>query len=96
MEENRELPNTYQQIADVIGVDATLRLCRSFGGMNLYVPKVDKLEAEMRRESVIRDWNGYNAKELAKKYCISEYHVRRMVKEHYEEMAQQMSMDDLL
>lgn len=78
MEEWHELPKPYQQIAEVIGMEATLRLCRKFGGLTLYVPKLDKLAMAKRRELIAREWDGSNAADLAKKYGCSLRWVQKL------------------
>ena len=46
------LPETYQNLVRVIGMDAALRLCGEYGGSVLYIPKLDRLQASRRIERI--------------------------------------------
>ena len=54
------LPETYQNLVRVIGMDAALRLCGEYGGSVLYIPKLDRLQASRRIERIRAEWNGRN------------------------------------
>ena len=73
------LPEEQQAIAELIGVDAFLRLCQQYGGSNLYIPKKDRVTRHIRDIKINREFDGANYKELARKYKLSESHVRKIV-----------------
>lgn len=79
MDEEKELPKPYRELAETIGMDATLRLCRRFGGENIYIPKVDKLLIAKRRELIRAEWTGENTAELARKHHLSVRAVQQIL-----------------
>jgi Mor family transcriptional regulator len=50
------------------------------GGQALFVPTCKSLEAELRKKLVYRQFNGKNARQIARKYHISLQHVYRLIK----------------
>lgn len=74
------LPGELKRIAEVAGLEAAVRIARSFKGALLYVPGLDDM-ARMARDAAIRkDYSkGTNARELSKKHHISERQIRRIV-----------------
>lgn len=73
-----ELPEPYRTLARDIGRDAALRLAERYGGQQVYFPRV--VDRVLRDIKIRREYTGYNATELAKKYGISERQVRRIAK----------------
>ncbi len=73
------LPEEHQEAAELIGVDAFLKLCHHYGGSNLYIPKKDRVTRHIRDTKIKRDFNGSNYKEIGRKYRLSESHVRKIV-----------------
>lgn len=65
------LPEQYQPLAEILGVQQLLSLAELYGGANLYIPKVEALVKTMRDKRIKNEYNGYNAKELAQKYELS-------------------------
>ena len=85
------LPETYQNLVRVIGMDAALRLCGEYGGSVLYIPKLDRLQASRRIER-----NGRNNEELARKYGVSTRWVQKAVEGLAEPpLPGQVAMEDL-
>lgn len=74
-----DLPEPYRQIAQLVGVQNTVRLADSFGGTHLYLPKVESALRALRDRKIREEFNGYNHKELAKKYVLTEKWVREIV-----------------
>ena len=60
-----------QEIAEEIGIENMLKLCTQFGGSTLYMPKRDSVIRELRNRRICEEFNGYNKKELCKKYQVS-------------------------
>lgn len=53
------------------------RICREFGGISIYIPKV----IPNARERVLSEFNGYNTATLAYKYNLSQNQVRQIIKD---------------
>lgn len=77
------LPAAHRKLADVIGVEATLKLCETFGGESLYIPLTDAVYAAVRRKWIREEYvqRGANPRWIARKYGISEREVQRIVNE---------------
>ena len=78
-----KLPDANRKLAEVIGVEAMLKLCERYGGETLYIPMTDGIYAVVRRERIRDEYARRNAnlRWLAKKYRISEREVQRIVRD---------------
>lgn len=74
-----DLPEEYQIVAEIFGVDGALRLAKESGGMRIYVPKFEKLIRARRDARIRAEFNGVNHRELARKYDLTETWVREIV-----------------
>jgi Mor family transcriptional regulator len=73
------MPNeTLAQIADEIGMDNLIKLTRIIGGRTFYFPKEDTLLSQFRKDQLQKEFTGYNAHELAKKYDVTERWVKEI------------------
>ena len=87
------LPEQYQPLAEVIGVQQLLNLAEKQGGSNLYVPKLEALVRATRDRQIKEQFNGYNAEALAKKYGMTVRWVQEICKDS--PTPGQITMDDL-
>ncbi len=71
-----ELPHVYRELADLIGVENALRIAAYYAGRTVYFPYVDRL---IRNEIIRQEYKGYNVKELAERYRLSERQIRNIV-----------------
>lgn len=69
-------------IAEIIGIEAYLKLAEVYGGQSIYIAKMDKVENIQRNARIIADFNGYNHKFLANKYHLSERSIRAIIAEY--------------
>ena len=78
-----KLPDANRKLAEVIGVEAMLKLCERYGGESLYIPMTDAIYAAVRREWIRKEYAHHNSnpKWLAKKYGLSEREVQRIVRD---------------
>ena len=74
------LPDQYRSMAETIGVDNLLRLMIEFGGTYHYIPKADALMRNIRDRRIVADYNGYNLKQLAYKYQLSEVAIYNILR----------------
>jgi len=74
-----DLPESYQDVAQVVGIKAALELSDCLGGLNYYFPKPDKMLIEVRNKRIRREFSGANIKQLAKKYRLTEIQIRAIV-----------------
>lgn len=73
------LPKEYQEIARVIGVNAFLKLCKHYGGVNIDIPKTRYLTQHVRDTRIKCEFTGKNVKTLCRKYKLSEQQIRKIV-----------------
>ena len=76
------LPEQYQPLAEILGVQPLLKLAEQYGGASLYIPKVEALVKALRDKRIQKEYNGYNAKELAQKYELSVTWVLNICKDN--------------
>lgn len=72
-----------KDIADVIGIEATLKLCEVYGGDPLYIPMNDDVQRVLRDREIRRLYGDCNYKSsyLKKQYGLSGRTIRNIVKE---------------
>ena len=85
MEKERELYNSvYREIREIIGLEATLKLYLRFKGQQVNFP-VRLYNPHLIQKNVIKEFDGSNIPELARKYDYSEKTIRRMIRDSLEE-----------
>ena len=72
-----ELKEQHREYAEMIGVENLIRLSEAYGGTSIYIPKIDDM---LKNAAIIREFDGGNIKQLARKYGVSERTVYRLVK----------------
>ena len=93
-----DLPESFQDVADLIGLDKALALVDLCGGMNLYIPKKDSCELAAKCRKIYEEYkastSGTVYADLAKKYNYAENHIRRIIREvHLERMPKQEQLE---
>ena len=73
------LPEIYRDIAETVGLEATLALGREFGGMSLYLPKLETALRGWRDSKIRGEFTGANIPQLAKKYRLTSVRVRQIL-----------------
>lgn len=74
----------YREISEIIGLDATLKLYLRFKGQQITFP-VRLYNPQLIKQNVIKEFDGTNIRELAKKYDYSEKTIRRMIHDGVED-----------
>ncbi len=75
-----ELKEQHREYAEMIGVENLIRLSEAYGGTSIYIPKIDDMLKSRKNAAIIREFDGGNIKQLARKYGVSERTVYRLVK----------------
>lgn len=74
----------YKEIAEELGIDNALKIYHMYHGTQISFPK-RLFNSEYVKKQVVVEYDGTNAKQLAKKYDYSEKSIKRMIKESVEE-----------
>lgn len=75
------LPSQYMKLAEVIGVEATIQLCETYGGASYYIPTTDALYAVARAKMIRREYNGQNVNRLAQRFGMTPRAVQMIVQD---------------
>lgn len=70
---------TIRDLAEIVGVEAAMEIVATYSGMVIYIPKLDSVYRVMRDRKIREEYDGYNTRQLAKRYDVSESWVRRVV-----------------
>ena len=73
-----DIPEQYQDLAELIGIPAFVILTQQRGGTYMYLPKADALIRSIRDKRIRDEYNGYNLDHLAIKYGLSTIRVREI------------------
>ncbi|RJX29186.1 MAG: hypothetical protein C4525_14915 [Desulfarculus sp.] len=74
-----ELPDVYQEMSEVIGLEPTMQLAQVFSGNSVYFPKLERSLLSVRNQMIRREFNGANVRALARRWGLSSRHVRHIV-----------------
>ena len=72
--------NIYKEISELVGLDAALKIYLRFKGQQISFP-VRLYNPQLIQQNVIKEYDGTNIAELARKYDYSEKTIRKMIKE---------------
>lgn len=76
-----DLPPQFENIALRVGIDITKVLFEEFGGTSVYFPTEKMIYKEARDREILSKFNGFNIKELASNYTMSESYVRAIIRQ---------------
>lgn len=76
-----DLNEQHQELAEIIGIDNLLELASHFGGTQIYIPQMDKLLKNVKYKAIIEEFDGFNIRQLSKKYNVSESTIYRLVRD---------------
>jgi Mor family transcriptional regulator len=75
----KALPNQCQEFLQCMDIQTLVSFMEYFGGTSVYVPKVQSVLREVKKDSIIREYNkGLSYRELARKYKLSERWIREI------------------
>ena len=81
-----DLSEGQQEVAALIGPENFRKLMEVYGGAYLYIPKTDRLERMESNERIRAEFDGYNFRELARKYDLTEITIRSIVSDKVREL----------
>lgn len=74
-----QLSGDQRELAEIVGLEAYRKLVANYGGMSVYINKPETILRDLRNTEICNSFNGFNYRELAKKYHLSEKTVREIV-----------------
>ncbi len=74
-----DLTGEQRDIAELIGVNNYIQLVKEFGGMSIYILKMENVLRARRNAQIINKFNGSNYRALAVEYGLSEMGIRNIV-----------------
>ena len=77
-----DLPPQFENIAKKLGIERAKLLFKEFGGTSVYFPTEKMIYKEARDREIISQYNGFNHKELAIKYNMSESYIRAIINKY--------------
>lgn len=83
--EEDQIPENLFWLYELVGMEHFLQIIDTAGGEMLYLPKRATLERELRHRAIVREFTGRNQRQLARKYGLSERHVRSILQQPEEE-----------
>ena len=66
-----DLSDNQREIAECIGLEAFEKLVKNFGGSDLYIMSYLEYSKISDNKQFLKDFNGYNFKELSEKYGLT-------------------------
>jgi len=75
-----DLPERYREMADLIGVDNTLKLAEKYPKQGFYFIGLQKVIIDKKAEYIRKNFNGANHKDLARATGYSERWVYEILK----------------
>lgn len=91
----KDLQGDQRELAEIIGIESYLELVKTYGGMTIYIAKMDKLQNIKRDAEIVKEFNGFNYKQLAFKHHLAERTVREIIAREYSKQgATQLSFFD--
>lgn len=73
-----QLDGEQYELAELIGIEAYRKLVKCYGGGFIYICKADTVMKISRNNEICEKFNGYNYRELAKEYNLSEKMIREI------------------
>ena len=77
--EIRDIPESMINMVDIVGIRKFLEITKIYGGSSVYIPLYKSIIRPARDRDIIKKYNGFNEKELAKMYNISVYNIKRII-----------------
>ena len=75
-----DIPETYQPVVSLIGLDNFLKMCRYAMGDEVYFPMQKNILLKTRNRLIVQEYNGYNLEELSQKYDLTAKHISNIIK----------------
>lgn len=81
--ENKHFNTVYKELVEIIGLEHTLKLYQFYAGQYLTFPKRILKESYLHQR-IVEEYDGTNARHLARKYDYSYSWIMKVLKRHKE------------
>lgn len=81
--ENKHFNTVYRELVEIIGLEHTLKLHDFYSGQYLTFPK-RVLKESYLHQRIVEEYDGTNARHLARKYDYSYSWIMKVLKKHKE------------
>ena len=81
------LNGAYNELANLLGTDAVLKIYNVYRGQQLTLP-VHLFSKEFIIRQIVEEYDGYNIKQLATKFEYSEKWIRKILKDYIDDMGE--------
>lgn len=75
-----DIPETYQPVVSLIGLENFLKMCQYAMGTEVYFPMQESVLRNARNRLIIQEFNGHNLVELSRKYNLTAKQISNIVK----------------
>lgn len=75
-----DLSPQFENIANKLSIEKVKWLFEEFWGTSVYFPTEKMIYEESRDREIFNEFNGFNIKELASKYNMSESYIRAIIR----------------
>lgn len=73
--------STVAELAEIIGIEAAMKIVEVYSGSVIYLPKMESVLAPVRDRKIREEFDGTNGHKLAIRYNVSDSWVLRVVNE---------------
>lgn len=81
-----DLPPEMREIANLVGLENTVNLIAHYSGQAVYFPKYETATLKLRNRRIYQEFDGSNVRALAKKYNLSQRHIRKILEQKNREL----------
>lgn len=74
-----DIPSSYRDIANIVGVDSFIEICKLFGGSSMYFPTARTILKPVRDKNIKNEFDGSNIRELSLRYGICETQIKKIL-----------------
>ncbi|MCM1009023.1 MAG: DNA-binding protein [Ruminococcus flavefaciens] len=73
-----DLDGDQYDLAECIGLEMYIKLVRTFAGLPITIPMPKSINKNARNRRIIKEFNGCNAKQLARRYGLSKRRIHEI------------------
>lgn len=76
------IPYNLHTMADLVGVENILQICKMYGGSSIYIPVYNKVIIGDRNRRIVGEYNRKNLDRLRVRYDLSKEQVRYVLRKN--------------